>query len=58
MRGKLPPVLRLVGVQPADLSIGVDMSGPVQEALPDVVDRAEQIVGGWRPTVEEDRSCA
>jgi hydrogenase maturation protease len=50
VRGKLPPVLRLVGIQPADLSIGLEMSEPVEAALPAVVDRAAAIVAAW----EED----
>jgi hydrogenase maturation protease len=47
VRGKLPPVLRLVGLQPEDLSIGLEMSRPVEEALPAVVDRAAAIVAAW-----------
>jgi hydrogenase maturation protease len=58
MRGKLPPVLRLVGIQPEDLSIGLDMSEAVRRALPGVVERAEHIVAGWPRPGEEAPPCA
>ncbi|MCB2223247.1 MAG: HyaD/HybD family hydrogenase maturation endopeptidase [Actinobacteria bacterium] len=51
VRGKLPPVLRLVGLQPEDLSIGIEMSVAIEAALPQVVDRAAEVVAAWQ---EED----
>jgi hydrogenase maturation protease len=47
MREKLPPVLRLVGLQPADLAIGTDMSPAVAAALPGVARRAAEIIEEW-----------
>lgn len=47
IRGKLPPVLRLVGLQPEDLAIGIDMSEAIESVLPSVTDRAQQIVAEW-----------
>ncbi len=47
MRGNLPPVLRLVGMQPEDLSIGIEMSSAIEAALPAVVDRAAEILSDW-----------
>jgi hydrogenase maturation protease len=46
-RGKLPENLYLIGIQPANLSIGVDLSPIVQAAIPQVVRRAEDILRGW-----------
>ena len=31
--GDLPPVVEVVGIQPAEVSTGVGLSGPVREAL-------------------------
>jgi len=47
MRGKLPPHLHLLGVQPADLSIGLDLSPVVKAAISRVVDRAVAILQEW-----------
>ena len=46
-RGKLPEHLHLVGVQPDDLSIGVELSPCVAEALPQVLERAEKVLRAW-----------
>jgi hydrogenase maturation protease len=46
-RGRLPVNLYLIGIQPANLSIGVDLSPIVQAAIPQVVRRAEDILRGW-----------
>jgi hydrogenase maturation protease len=46
-RGKLPENLYLVGVQPADLSIGLELSPVVQAAIPQVVEQAESVLLGW-----------
>jgi hydrogenase maturation protease len=50
VRGKLPDHLHLIGVQPADLSIGVGMSNPVVQALPDVLARAKALLLTWETT--------
>jgi hydrogenase maturation protease len=48
IRGRLPERLALVGAQPADVSIGFGLSGKVQAALPEIVDRAIGILEAWR----------
>lgn len=47
VRGKLPPHLHLIGVQPADLAIGLDLSLVVAAALPEVVARAAGVLRAW-----------
>jgi len=37
-RGKLPQPLHLIGIQPADISTGVDLSPPLAAILPQVVE--------------------
>ena len=46
-RGKLPAHLHLIGVQPADISIGVDLSPTVEAALPEVAARARRVLDSW-----------
>jgi len=47
MRGNLPPNLHLIGIQPADLSIGLELSPTVEQALPEVIRRARAILEEW-----------
>lgn len=47
IRGKLPPHLYLVGVQPEDLSVGVGISPTVTAVLPKVVERATAVLKAW-----------
>lgn len=47
MRGKLPPHLHLIGAQPADLSIGTELSATVAAAVPEIVARAAQVLQNW-----------
>ena len=47
VRDRLPEYLYLIGIQPADLSIGVDVSPVVHDAIPDVVSRAQRIIAEW-----------
>ena len=47
MRGRHPPHLHLIGVQPADLSVGVGISATVEAALPQVAERAFKAVQAW-----------
>jgi hydrogenase maturation protease len=47
VRGRLPPRVQLIGVQPADLEIGLDLSPPVAAALPEVIRRATAVLGAW-----------
>ncbi len=46
-RGKLPEHLRLIGIQPADLSIGTEISPVVENSLPELIARAEAVLIGW-----------
>ena len=47
IRDGLPPYLHLVGVQPADLSIGLDLSPTVGPMVPHIVERAGAVLRGW-----------
>ncbi len=46
-RSKLPPRLHIIGLQPADLSIGVGLSQISQNMLPQILDRAEAVLREW-----------
>jgi hydrogenase maturation protease len=46
-RGKLPLHLHMIGAQPADLSVGVDLSPQIGAVLPMILDRAEAILHEW-----------
>jgi hydrogenase maturation protease len=48
-RERYPTHLYLVGVQPADLSVGAGLSPAVTAALPAVVQRATAILRSWFP---------
>ncbi len=50
VRGKLPPHLHLIGVQPADLAIGLELSPVVAGALPEVLRRAAAVLAEWMET--------
>jgi hydrogenase maturation protease len=47
MRGFLPEYLHLVGIQPADLSIGLELSPTVAGALPAMVSSACAVLQSW-----------
>lgn len=47
MRGRLPPKLHLIGVQPADMTLGLELSPLVAARLPAVLARARDILTGW-----------
>jgi hydrogenase maturation protease len=47
IRGNLPEYLHLIGIQPEDLSIGLELSPTVTQALPDAVDRAARLLARW-----------
>lgn len=47
MRGRLPERLHLVGVQPADIGIGLELSPAVAAALPEVIARAAAVLRAW-----------
>jgi hydrogenase maturation protease len=46
-RGSIPENLHLIGVQPADLSTGLSLSPPVENALDGVVQRAINFLQTW-----------
>ena len=46
-RQALPRELHLVGIQPADLSVGVGLSAPVTACLPQVVKRSRCVLQEW-----------
>jgi hydrogenase maturation protease len=47
-RGHLPAQLHMIGAQPADLSIGVDLSPVVNDVLPQMLTRAEAVLREWK----------
>ncbi len=47
VRGRLPEYLVVLGIQPADLEVGVELSSQVAQTLPQLVKRVEQIVQEW-----------
>ena len=48
MRGNLPVNLHLIGIQPKDLSIGLDLSPEITQALPEVLRRAAAVLQDWK----------
>ncbi len=47
VRQKLPAYLYLIGIQPADLAIGVGLSPVVAERIPQVINRIVTILQTW-----------
>lgn len=47
IRDKLPPHLHLLGAQPTDVSIGLDISPGVAKTLPRIVGRAAAVLRDW-----------
>jgi hydrogenase maturation protease len=47
IRGYLPDKVHLVGIQPEDLSIGLELSPKIENALPEVITRANRILQSW-----------
>jgi hydrogenase maturation protease len=47
IRGHLPENLHLVGIQPEDLSIGLELSSTIEYALPEVVSKACVVLADW-----------
>ena len=46
-RGWVPGHLHLVGVQPASIQLGLELSAPVTQVLPQAVNRAKEVLAGW-----------
>jgi hydrogenase maturation protease len=47
VRGHLPEHLMLIGIQPSDLKVGLELSLTVAQTLPQLIVRAEEIARGW-----------
>ena len=45
--GAEPPIVKLIGVQPETLKLGTELSQPVAEVLPYLLDEAISQVGEW-----------
>jgi hydrogenase maturation protease len=50
IRDSLPPNLQLIGVQPASLAIGTELSPLVSARVPHVVARIEALIKRWEET--------
>jgi len=48
IRGNLPENLHLIGIQPEDLSVGLGFSSSVENALPQVVEKAIAVLNRWK----------
>ena len=46
-RGHLPPFLHLIGLQPADISTGIDLSPVALAKLPELVARSRAVLDQW-----------
>ena len=47
IREKLPEHLYLIGVQPADLTVGYGLSETITAVIPEVIARATAVLQGW-----------
>ena len=47
VRDNLPEHIHLVGIQPLDLSIGLGLSPDIEQALPEMLEKAESILMSW-----------
>jgi hydrogenase maturation protease len=52
IRGYLPENLHLIGIQPKDISTGLDLSSIVEDALPEVISRALLVMKSWNEFVK------
>jgi hydrogenase maturation protease len=48
IRGYLPEHLYLIGIQPENISIGLELSPIVKKALPEVVTKAYKFLDNWK----------
>lgn len=46
-RDTLPPHIHLIGVQPADLAVGIDLSPVVAAVIPEVIERVTRVLLSW-----------
>jgi hydrogenase maturation protease len=56
IRGKLPEHLHLIGIQPEDISIGLDLSQSISEKMPEVISRAERMIEQWQNEIAKENS--
>lgn len=47
IRGKLPVHMHLVGIQPADMEIGVGVSGVVRQSMDELLERSKRVLRSW-----------
>jgi hydrogenase maturation protease len=47
IRGKLPEHLHLIGAQPADLSIGLELSTAIDDIMPEILACSKRILIEW-----------
>jgi len=48
LRGFLPEHLHLIGIQPEIISVGLELSRVVEQALPEVVSRSITVLNSWK----------
>lgn len=56
IRGKLPEHLHLIGIQPEDISVGLDLSQSIAEKMPEVISRAERMIEQWQNEIAKENS--
>jgi hydrogenase maturation protease len=56
IREKLPEHLHLIGIQPEDISVGLELSQIVSEKVPEVVSRAEKMIHQWQSEINKENS--
>ena len=55
LTGDLPPFVRVVAVEPARVELGVGLSNPVREAIPEALIRAREAIAEMLVVVEDRR---
>jgi hydrogenase maturation protease len=48
-----PDIFKVLGVEPASVEYGMELSDPVGATLPEVVERASRVVAGWISSGDE-----
>ena len=46
-REKFPENLHMVGAQPVDLSVGVELSSGIKKVMPEILNRSEAVLRSW-----------
>ncbi len=47
IRGKLPEHMHLLGAQPADISVGADITLEIESIMPELIKRAKRVLTAW-----------